>query len=74
MARKNDIIPAQNSSIVSRNENIKYPGDRLTQEMTPSGDIVTRLDTKEKKATHRQYMKKDGTPGKQTITIMQPDK
>ena len=68
-----DIIPAGNDSAVRKNENIKYPGDKMTQEMKPSGDIVTKIDTKEQKATHRQYIKKDGTLGKQIITIMQPD-
>lgn len=73
MARKNEIIPASNNSVAPRNENIKYPGDKMVQEMMPGGDIVTRLDTKERKATHRQYMKKDGTPGKQTVIFVQPD-
>lgn len=55
------------------NENLKEPGDKLTQEIKPGGDVITKLNTKEKKATHRQYKKKDGTLGKQTIIIMQPD-
>lgn len=69
--KKENLIPTDNGMI--KNENIKYPGDKITQEMMPCGDIVTRLDTKERKATHRQYTKKDGTPGKQTLTLMQPD-
>lgn len=70
--KNTEIIPLNDEN--AGNEFIKYPGDKMTKIMTPCGNIVTRLDTKERKATHRQYMKKDGTPGKQTITIMQLDK
>ena len=43
-----------NDEIIEKNANLKHPGDKIT----PKGDIVTKLDTKEKKATHRRYMKK----------------
>ena len=56
-----------------KNKNLKKPGDKVSQEITATGDIITKVNTEEKKATHRQYVKKDGTLGKQTITIMQPD-
>ena len=52
---------------------IKVPGDSVTQYMTDNRNIITKADTQDLKFTHRQYMKKDGTPGKQTITFMQPD-
>ena len=58
---------------IKKDPNLQKPGDKITQMIMPKGDIVTRLDTEERKATHRQYMKKDGTPGKQTIIFMQPD-
>ena len=61
-----------NNELVGKDEYIKSPGDKITKIMMPGGDIITKLDTKERKATHRQYMKKDGTPGKQTILIKQP--
>lgn len=74
---KSEIIPNNTNNIGDmfdrNNDIIKHPGDKITQEKMPGGDIITRIDTKEKKATHRQYMKKDGKPGRQTITIMQPD-
>ena len=56
-----------------KNPLIKHPGDKVTQYMTDHQDIITKAETQEFKATHRQYTKKDGTPGKQTITLMQPD-
>lgn len=46
---------------------------RTKKKGMPGGDIVTKVKAKKAKVTHRQYMKKDGTPGKQTITFMQPD-
>ena len=70
--KRNEVISTINR-IVGRNAYIQQPGDRVTQEMMPGGDIVTRWDTKARKATHRQYMKKDGTPGRQTMILMQPD-
>ena len=71
MGKKDMLLVSE--EIIEKNANLKHPGDKITQKVTPKGDIVTKLDTKEKKATHRRYMKKDGTPGKQTIIIMQPD-
>ncbi len=72
-----ELIPGNTNDLVSTvssglSQYIQQPGDKLTQEMKPGGDIVTKLDAQQGKVTHRQYMKKDGTPGKQTITIMQP--
>ena len=52
---------------------IKVPGDRIEQYMTPKGDVITKVDTKERNITHRQYGKKDGSKGKQTIIIKQID-
>lgn len=60
-------------SIVSASPLIKSPGDKITEEMKPHGNIITRVDTKEFKAVGRQYTKKDGTPGKKTITFMELD-
>lgn len=31
------------------NENLKEPGDKLTQEIKPGGDVITKLNTKEKR-------------------------
>ena len=75
----NELVPRNTNDLVSTigsglSKFIQNPGDTLTQEMKPGGDIVTKLDAQQGKVTHRQYMKKDGTPGKQIITIMQPDK
>ena len=76
--KKNEIVSNNtnnSTNIFDRNNDIiKHPGDKIIQEKMPGGDIITRIDTKEKKATHRQYMTKDGKPGKQTIIIKQPDK
>ena len=72
MMDKNKIVVLDNDTF-NGNKNLKYPGDKIIQEKMPNGDIVTRLNTKKKKATHRQYIKKDGTPGKQTMIIMQSD-
>lgn len=75
---KNEMISNNTNNIGNiferNNDIIKHSGDKITQEKMPGGDIITRIDTKEKKATHRQYTTKDGKPGRQTITIMQPDK
>ena len=70
---ENEIIKRQSDEI-TKNPYIQQPGDMMIQEMKPYGDIITKLDTKERKATHRQYTKKDGTPGKQVVIVMQPDK
>ncbi|WP_303840319.1 hypothetical protein [Selenomonas ruminantium] len=71
-------IMNEDKKIVLINENvfcedniIKAPGDKMTKEMKPCGDIVTKVNTKERKAVLRQYMKKDGTPGKRTLTFME---
>lgn len=55
------------------NPYIKEAGDKITQEKMPCGDVMTRYDTKELNATERQYMKKDGTPGKKTLILKQID-
>lgn len=72
MVSNKEKLPATKVDII-KNENIKYPGDIMIQEMKPCGDIVTKLNTKERRATLRQYMKKNGKPGKKTIVIMETE-
>lgn len=50
---------------------VKEPGDTVTQRKMPGGDVITKIDTANLNATHRQYYNKDGTPGKKTITLME---
>ena len=69
-----DVLVAQINQGAVRNSLVQEPGDMVTQYMTNNRNVITKADTSIFKATHRQYTKKDGTPGKQTITIMQPDK
>lgn len=52
---------------------IKEPGDEISQYKTPRGDIITKIIAKYAKATHRQYSRKNGEKGKQTMIIMQPE-
>ena len=62
-------IPSQKKDL------IKNPNDHVERYMTPQGkEIVTKVDTQEMNATHRQYLKKDGTPGKQTLTFKEVEK
>lgn len=68
-----DALVTQINQGAERNSLLREPGDKVTQYMTDSRNVITKAETKNFKATHRQYAKKDGTPGKQTITIMQPD-
>lgn len=60
--------------IISPNPLIKNSGDKLEQYKTLKGDVITKVDTEEINITHRQYNKKDGTQGKQTITFKQINK
>lgn len=50
---------------------IKQPGDSVERHMSPKGDVITRVKTKELNVTHRQYSKKDGTKGKQVLILKQ---
>jgi len=57
--------------VIRPNPLIKAPGDKLEQYKTPTGNVITKVDTTEINFTHRQYNKKDGSKGKQTITFKQ---
>ena len=70
--KKNDLVSIENNEI-AKSQYVQQPGDKVSQEMMPCGDVVTRLDTQQIKATVRQYMKKDGALGKKTMILMQPD-
>ncbi len=70
--KDNKMIPVNDAEIV-QNPYLQEPGDTFIQKITPKGDIISKLDTKKAKMTHRQYVKKDGSKGKQTLTLMQPD-
>ncbi len=61
---------AQNTG---QNPLVKRPRDDYHQYMTDHGDVITKVNTDKVKATGRQYSRKDGSPGKRTITIMEPD-
>ena len=54
------------------NNILRHPGDTRIDYVTPKGDFVSKIHTKDINATFRQYNKKDGTPGKKTITFKQP--
>ena len=44
---------------------LKNPGDKITAYVTPKGkEHVIKISTEAVRATFRQSMKKDGTPGK----------
>ena len=70
---KEDNLPVNSLDII-KDADIIYPGDKITREMKPGGDIVTKIKTKKHRATLREYMKKDGKPGKKTIVIMETEK
>lgn len=70
MSRKE--LVTQNVSDMDTHPAIQQPGDKITQEMMPGGDVITRIATEEKNMTLRQYMKKDGTEGRKVLTIKQP--
>ena len=54
---------------------IKQEGDHAEQYMTEHGrEIVTKANTHEVNVTHQQYLRKDGTKGKQTITFKELEK
>lgn len=55
----------------SSNNILKCPGDTRLDYVTPKGDYISQIHTKDINATFRQYNKKDGTPGKKTITFKQ---
>lgn len=73
---KNELVKKAEDAITQINTSrlIKAPGDEAKQYMTPKGDVITKVNTAETNYTHRQYNKKDGTKGKQTITFKQIDK
>ena len=70
----NKAIVTINNADTEMDHYLQKPGDKITKEVKPSGDIITKVDTEQIKFTRRQYTKKDGTRGKQTVTLMQPDK
>lgn len=77
--KKNEVTTSTPNNNVANaafglNQLLTNPGDVVKAEKMPGGDIVARLDTKNRKATARQYMKKDGTPGKITVVDMEPNK
>ena len=54
---------------------IKRKGDRAEKYMTEhEREIVTKASTHEVNVTHQQYLRKDGTKGKQTITFKELEK
>lgn len=49
---------------------LKAPGDKVETYITPKGnEQVMRVNTAELNVTFRQYLNKDGQPGKKTITF-----
>ncbi len=49
---------------------LKHPNDKISVHITPSGSsTITKIETSELNATLREYYKKDGTPGKKTLTL-----
>lgn len=76
MAKNEISTPGSGSNNILKQlgQHVQKPGDTITQEVKPHGNVVTKLNSEQSKVTHRQYKKKDGTLGKQTLTIMQPDK
>lgn len=70
--KDNEMILANDAEIV-QNPYLQEPGDTFIQKISPKGDIISKLNTKKVKMTHRQYGKKGGKKGKQTLILMQPD-
>ena len=46
------------------------PGDRVFTYVSKKGNsVISKIDTERWHATYREYYKKNGTPGKRTLTL-----
>lgn len=71
-SEQNELIK-QIAKSTAPNPLVVSSGGEILQRKENGGDIITKIRTNDVKATGRQYMHKDGTPGKRTITFMEPD-